>query len=107
LHPLDSRLRLRPVAVMPANQTTTPVALAARLSRLAVEAQWVADRLVARPFEYGDAAVLMSGPAQLFASLWDCLEDAMYRAEKLDQRHADQDLVALREIARAHSSEPI
>jgi hypothetical protein len=75
---------------------TQAAALAARLVRLAVEAQPIADQLAAAPLNDVDTELLLAPAAAALATMLDTLEDSMYRADKLDQSHCASDLAHLR-----------
>ncbi len=102
---LTARLRLACVASMPTNHTTLP-ALSARLCNLAVDAQWLADLLVAHDFPDGEADLALSAAASLLTSVVECLEAAIYRSERLDRRGVREELSVLRALTAAHGSQP-
>jgi hypothetical protein len=89
---------------MPTATATTnkPLALSARISRLAIEAQWAADELLAHEINDAEAERYLAAPAALLESVLATLLSALYRAEQLDQSRHDEDLAIYREIARAH-----
>jgi hypothetical protein len=89
---------------MPTATATTnkPLALSARISRLAIDAQWAADELLAHDMHDAEAERYLTAPAGLLESVLDTLLSALYRAEQLDQSRHDEELAIYREIARAH-----
>lgn len=78
---------------------TTPTVLSARLLRLMADAQRVADRLLALDLDAVQAEICLAPAAASLAWLLDGLEDAMYRAERVDQRHRAADLAMARALA--------
>ncbi len=90
---------------MPTNPTS-PTALCRRLISLALDAEELAYALTAHPLNDFEAEVEFGGPAFLFASVVDVLEDAIYRACKPDQSHQAEDCALARLLAGNAHQEP-
>ncbi len=91
---LDSRQRVTPSAAMPTSHTTR---LALRLTRLACDVDQIARRLAA--LEELDTDPVLPGAMHLLVTALDELENALYLAETLDQRHRAEALAAARMLA--------
>jgi hypothetical protein len=93
---------------MPTTHTTlTAPALSARLCRLAVEAQWIADELIACETSDVEFEALLAGPALAFTLLVDWLQDALL--SRCDRDFVDcalSDRALARRFVEAHGSQP-
>jgi hypothetical protein len=83
---------------MPTNRTT-PTAASTRLCRLAIDALQAADELIAQPMDDMQAELHLAPAASILTIVLDHLQDALYRAEKLDQSHGAEDLRVNRILA--------
>jgi hypothetical protein len=86
---------------MPTNHTTT-TQLSAHLSRLAVEAQHIADQLAAIPLDEFEADVELGLPSFQLAKVVERLEDAIYSAASETPAHRARDLAIAQTIVAAH-----
>ena len=91
---------------MPTNHTTA-TQLSARLSRLAIEAQQVADELAAQPLDEYEAALELGLPSFQLAKVVEQLEGAIFSAAWEAPTHRIQDLAIAQIIAAAGSNESI
>ena len=99
---LDCGLRLAVDASMPTNHATTSTTrLSARLSRLAVEAQRIADQLAARPLDGYEAELALGLPSFQLAKVVEQLEDAIFSAAWEAPTQRARDLAIARAIAAA------
>jgi hypothetical protein len=84
---------------MPPNHTHL-TRLSAHLAHLTIDAIQTADQLLAQPMNDAEAELHLTPAASLLTMLLDQLQDALYRAEKLDQSHRQRDLIIAQTIAR-------
>jgi hypothetical protein len=78
---------------------TTATSLSARLSRLAIEAQAVADLLAAEPLSAVNAEFELGPPILLLLSVLSTLEGARYSAENFVGRRRAEDRAVARVLA--------
>jgi hypothetical protein len=86
---------------MSTNHTTTTTQLSARLSRLAIEAQWIADKLAAQPLDEYEADLELGLPSFLLSKVVEQLEGAIFSAAWEAPAHRAKDLATARAIATA------
>ena len=103
---LDCRLRLAHHAAMPTNHTKA-TQLSARLSRLAVEAQRIADQLAAEPLDEYEAELELGLPSFQLAKVVAQLEDAIFSAAWESPAHRAHDLAIARTIAEGSDASAI
>ncbi len=77
----------------------THTQVSARLSRLLIESQGLADRLAAEPFDGDEAELELSGPMLLLAEIMDTLESALWSAQNYVGSRRAQDLACARVLA--------